>query len=277
MYIANQGGAWFYIMRMVNKDSEWRGPFVSREVFEEFQDESIAKLVQFAINGPEFTNIPECLEDQIWKMGKYLPAAILGLGRHNPNATQLYVFENTLIRAPKLYGITYLSSGPTILKGKPAYERMVNAWHNVDTLAHQHRFSVEPKLETPYDMEIVHSGKECLLIGRWILEVTREQYFMDTVTIPDTSRDADMHTVDWTNVYANGGAAAARSDLRYATVPFEERDSNRSKLSEEAVVALTGELARSALQKYGKIGLYQHLLWSGVQRLLSGVNIPRPL
>jgi len=268
---------------MSNANSEvWQGPFESREAFEAFQDESIGRLVEFALEPPELTTDPEQLKAQLWEMGKYVPAAILGLGRHNPQGTCLRVYgekaEEESRKDPDYYKKSpWINPGPTILHGADAYERMVNSWHEVDTLRHQHRFSVNSVREKPRgredELEIVHSDKSCLLIGRWIMNADgRELDCMEPVSLLDTSRDSNIQDVDWT--YATAGATDGRGPdgVGYTTCPIPKGEKDHSELLDESVELLAGEAALRALWDYRGVGLYQQRLWDSTRQLLAGLS-----
>lgn len=105
---------------------EWRGPYESRADFEKFQNQSIERLARFAMIRPLITNVEDHLQHQLWDMGKYVPAAFLGLGRYNPDTTRLIVYGEQSEDISK----HDFSTGPFInkdtrLAGEAAYERMV--------------------------------------------------------------------------------------------------------------------------------------------------------
>jgi hypothetical protein len=254
----------------------WQGPFESREAFEVFQDESIGRLIDYALQPPQLTSEPEQLQAELWMMGKYLPAAILGLGRHNPQGTCLRVYgekaEEESRKDPDYYRKgSRINPGATILNGEDAYERMVNSWHEVDDLRHQHRFSVQS--ETPHELEIVHSGKHCLLIGHWMMLGERVLYCMEDVHLPDTSRDSNIQDVDWN--YAGAGATDGwgSKSIRYTTCPIPTGEKDHSELLNEGVELLAGDAALRALRDYGGVGLYQHLLRNSTSQVLSGLSL----
>ncbi|HEX8762547.1 MAG TPA: hypothetical protein VF733_02195 [Candidatus Saccharimonadales bacterium] len=253
------------------EDNLWRGPFESLGEFESFQDESIAQLARFVLDGPRNISNPDQLKDRVWKLGKFLPAAILGLGRYNPDTTQLYVWENAAAWQRISENSWRNTSGPTILEGQAAYERMVKAWHNVDNLEHLHRFGVEAKFETPYELEIAHSKDSCILTGTWANEA-EQRFYRESLSAPDTSRAPDTERDELMDLGSGGALYSQSRPVKFHVSPLRER-SDPEDLSEDTIVAIAGQTAFDVLQSHGEVGLYHHLLLTGLRKLVAGVDL----
>lgn len=256
-----------------NTANVWHGPLESRAAFEAFQDESLKKLAHFALEPPVLTDKPELLQSQLWQMGKYLPAAILGLGRYNPDTTELLVYgENTDFDEIRKAKGTYINPGPTQLTGEAAYERTINSWHKVDGLPSSHRFNVQA-VGTPQEIDAALWDKKCLLTSYWNIDKGLGRRSAGCIGIPDTSRTEDRDSIEWGRHGAIASDGDPLSDIDYQTYPFRDADAPGISASEEAVRELAGEEAVSVLQSYGRVGLYQHLLWTDMGQLLSGLNV----
>ena len=254
---------WFYSLHHMSNEenNSWPGPFESQKDFETFQDQSIAAVADFALNSrPHISDSTE-LKNQLWSLGKVLPAAILGLGRYNPEKTEVGISKTERVT----------------LSGRPAYEHMASTWHNLGNRAHTPRFRVNATFESPYQLEATYTGNTCLFIGG---EAKTEQgpFLWECLSLPDTSRltdeDKDSHVMNAsvTNTLMGHGAPVA-----FTASPFRESESaSRSgygELTAENVRQVAGRTACEALQRYGKVGLYHHLLRSTVRKLLAGVNL----
>jgi hypothetical protein len=250
---------------------KWRGPFESRAAFERFQDQSIDQLAEFAADPPPLTDAPEQLKEQLWRMGKFVPAAILGLGRYNPAVTELCVWENKPTYEEVRPGyVVGTGVGPTVLRGGPAYERMVTSWHEVNDLMHLHRFEIQSH-GIGHEVEMVYATatdtNKVFLVGHSIINEVFEQ-FGSFVYIPDTTYVEDKEGVEWTDYHATDGSPFGGP--HYLAKPFH---GSGGRGTEQDIQTLAGEEAAAALQSHGEVGLYQQLLASGVRNLLIGLDL----
>lgn len=256
----------------------WRGPFESRREFESVQDKSIADLARFAYTRPTFTDDPARLKDQLWGMGKYLPAATLGLGRHNPDNAELLVWDNPPVYREERPGYTIgRGQGPTRHRGETAYERMVNSWHDVSGLADSTRFEV--KTSGPNgQLDLVHLAPDArtMIVGDAVLNKVYQQVGL-FVELLDTDQTDNRDEINWAEYIAHDGSPlyepTDNPPPHYLISPFSDGETDPAKVSEADIVSLAGEAAVDVFGRYGEVGLYQHLLWTKVNTLLLRLDL----
>lgn len=256
----------------------WHGPFDTRAEFETVQDNSIAMLARYACAPPTLAREPAELKDQLWEMGKFIPFATLGLARHNPLATKLHIWDKPLIYKNMGAGNRVgVGQGPTRLFGEEAYRRISSVWHTISNPPHDHHLEIESngleeKLGLTYSTIKNHSA----VIGHSIVNKLFEQRGSQ-LFIPDTNLAAGKESVQWDDCMAIDGTPPFRSGgdpmPYYVVTPFNLERDDPDELSEASIKTFEGKDAVTALQEYGEVGLYQHILWTKTNKILQELNL----